>query len=119
MRIRRRRKNPFDKIEKRFSLKRTDSEHDSKGVHSKGSYHYRTGIWGTKEARDYGDSLNTHKELFTVGVFFRDLAKKGKKYRGYEIREMFGPFNWYVKNGKVYQGKFPNHGDHVHIALSK
>lgn len=30
--------------------------------------------------------------------------------------ELFGPLPWYVKNGVVYQGQFPDHGDHDHFA---
>jgi hypothetical protein len=30
--------------------------------------------------------------------------------------ELFGPLPWYVKNGTVYPGVFPDHGDHDHFA---
>jgi hypothetical protein len=30
--------------------------------------------------------------------------------------ELFGPADWYVKNGVVYQGAFPYHDDHIHAA---
>ena len=30
--------------------------------------------------------------------------------------ELFGPDGWYVKNGVVYGGVFPGHGDHDHLA---
>lgn len=30
--------------------------------------------------------------------------------------ELFGPLGWHVKNGVVYQGAFPDHGDHCHAA---
>ena len=30
--------------------------------------------------------------------------------------ELYGPATWYVKNGVVYQGRFPGHDDHIHAA---
>jgi len=30
--------------------------------------------------------------------------------------ELFGPAGWYVKDGVVYSGIFPGHGDHDHFA---
>ena len=33
------------------------------------------------------------------------------------LRELFGPAGWYVKNGVKYRGYFPKHGDHIHVAI--
>lgn len=33
------------------------------------------------------------------------------------ITELFGPGHWYIKNGVKYHGAFPDHGDHVHLAI--
>jgi hypothetical protein len=40
------------------------------------------------------------------------LAFFGAEY----FLELFGPADWYVKNGVVYQGAFPYHDDHIHAA---
>lgn len=40
------------------------------------------------------------------------LRKFGAGY----FLELFGPDGWYVKNGVVYSGVFPDHGDHDHFA---
>jgi hypothetical protein len=40
------------------------------------------------------------------------LLRFGAEY----FLELFGPAPWYVKNGTVYPGVFPAHGDHDHFA---
>src|SRR3990172_2739736 len=103
--------NPFHIIEKKFSLNRSSGDHEAVGVHSKNSYHYRPAPWGGVEAYDYGDASNTRSTLVKAG----EHARSHKE----QWAEVFGPFPWYIKNGVVYQGYFPNHGDHLHLARSK
>lgn len=111
--------NPYATLEKRFKLRRTSGDHDAAGVHAKGSFHYRKAPWGGVEAYDYGDSVNTMVRIRLTGTFLMLLAKAGKSYRKRRIREVFGPFPFYVKDGRVCKGQFPGHADHVHVALSE
>lgn len=117
--------NPFKKLESRFDLHlQGDPDDDAPGVHSRRSFHYRLAPWrnrkdpDAKEARDYGDAVNHRRDLVRAGVYLASMAKQGKRYRGRRIREVFGPFPFYVKDGKVYRGRFPDHDDHLHVAFS-
>lgn len=110
--------NPFKKFESRFGLRRTSGDKPRPGVHSRTSYHYRPAVWGGVQAYDYGTSVNSKARLVAAGTLLMLLAKVGKGYRGRRIREAFGPFPFYVKDGKVYKGQFPNHGDHLHVAFT-
>lgn len=33
-----------------------------------------------------------------------------------QFREVYGPADWHVKNGKLVRGRFPDHDDHWHVA---
>lgn len=110
-------RNPFKVLESKFKLRRTSGDQDNVGVHAAGSYHYRKAPWGGVEAYDYGTSVNSAERLLAVMVYLRDKAAAGQKYRGKNIREVFGPHPWYVKDGVVYHSQFPGHGDHVHVAF--
>jgi len=33
-----------------------------------------------------------------------------------EFRELFGPFDWHIRGGRIIPGRFPAHDDHVHVA---
>ena len=35
------------------------------------------------------------------------------------FNEFFGPDAFYIKNGAVVQGAFPDHGDHDHVAPTR
>lgn len=100
--------DPFKSLEKKHSLKRSSGDNDPPGSHARGSYHFRWAPWGGREAYDYGTARNTITQLRAAA---NDARKEAHKWA-----EVFGPFPWYVKNGVVYQGQFPNHGDHLHLA---
>ena len=108
--------NPFHMLEKKFSLKRTSGDHEAAGVHAAGSYHYRAASWGGVQAYDYGTSVNSIATLRQVGEYFR--SSHVQKYENKHVRELFGPFPFHIKDGVLYKGEFPNHKDHVHLALS-
>jgi hypothetical protein len=73
------------------------------GQHASGSYHYQS------RAIDFG--CNTQGPKGKVQDFL--LAKYGAAH----FRELFGPNDWYVKDGVKYAGAFPDHHDHVHVAI--
>lgn len=33
-----------------------------------------------------------------------------------QFKELFGPMDWYIKNGRIRRGRFPGHDDHYHVA---
>ena len=67
--------------------------------HASGSWHY------AGRAADFGGTYSN------MVAFQREAAKK---WGG--ALEIFGPDAFYIKNGRLYNGHFPNHGDHVHVA---
>lgn len=76
------------------------------GTHSSTSWHYKD------RAVDFGSSgpgegPEIEAQRLLLEVF-------GASY----FAELFGPDPWYVKNGVVYQGVFPAHGDHLHVAVA-
>jgi hypothetical protein len=75
------------------------------GTHSPGSYHYQD------RAVDFGS--NAGDEGPEIMAQERLLSRHGAGY----FAELFGPADWYVKNGVKYSGTFPNHGDHLHVAV--
>lgn len=76
------------------------------GTHSPSSWHYRD------RAVDFGSSgPGEGPEIAAQRLL---LDKFGASY----FAELFGPDPWYVKNGVVYTGVFPAHGDHLHIAVA-
>lgn len=75
------------------------------GTHATGSWHY------SQHAVDFGSgsSANTPEKEAQAAIRAKIPARK--------IKELFGPLPWYIKNGVVYDGAFPGHGDHTHIAI--
>lgn len=75
------------------------------GVHSPTSYHYQS------RAIDFGsDDWSNRKEAQAQA---RLVDEFGDRY----FTELFGPANWYIKNGVRYPGTFPGHHDHLHVAI--
>ncbi len=109
-------RNPFKVLEKKFKLHRTSGDHDAPGVHAEGSFHYRHASWGGVQAYDYGTSVNDMGTLKAVGQYIK--VAHPELYAGKKVRELFGPFDFHIKNGVVHKGAFPGHRDHVHLALS-
>lgn len=77
------------------------------GIHSVGSWHYK------KRAFD-GGSDGRQGEAPEIAAQNLLLDTFGKGY----FAELFGPDDWYVKNGQIYLGVFPGHGDHLHCAVA-
>jgi hypothetical protein len=75
------------------------------GTHSSTSYHYQA------KAVDFGSSGPGETPEITAQRLLLDTY--GASY----FAELFGPDPWYVKNGVVYRGVFPAHGDHLHVAV--
>ena len=76
------------------------------GKHSPTSWHYKA------KAFDIGS--NGPGEKPEIEAQQRLLSQFGAGY----FAELFGPDNWYVKNGVKYSGVFPGHHDHLHVAVS-
>lgn len=76
------------------------------GTHSATSWHYK--------ARAFDGGSNGPGETPEIEAQNRLLAKFGAGY----FAELFGPDSWYVKNGTVYEGVFPGHSDHLHVAVA-
>ena len=84
------------------------------GTHSSGSYHYpRNNADGLGHAVDFGNKVPGTAAARRRMIRFQraEGAKGSSKYR-----ELFGPDNWYVKDGVRHSGAFPGHQDHVHVA---
>lgn len=73
------------------------------GVHTPTSYHY------SGRAVDLASGSVTEMKRAQRAIA-RRLGKRN-------IAELFGPCKWYVKNGQTVQGAFPDHGDHIHLAI--
>ena len=56
---------------------------------------------------------------FDAGGPYDAMVKAQNAYKNNpgKYREVFGPDDWYIKNGVVYPGAFPDHGDHIHVAV--
>ena len=76
------------------------------GSHSTYSWHYQD------RAVDFGSNSSTEKPEIAAQELL--LRKFGATY----FRELFGPANWYVKDGVIKAGTFPNHDDHLHVAVT-
>lgn len=74
------------------------------GTHAPGSYHY------SARAVDFGSNVADNGPEKKA---YLDLRRKF----GSHFTELFGPGDWYIKNGARYSGQFPGHTDHVHMAL--
>jgi hypothetical protein len=75
------------------------------GTHSATSWHYKARAFdGGSDSGNEGPEIEAQNRL---------LAKFGAGY----FAELFGPDDWYVSNGVKYSGTFPNHHDHLHVAV--
>jgi hypothetical protein len=77
------------------------------GTHAFGSWHYHKPLgWAV-------DLIFT-----TVGQMeeFQEFLVKHTDDGAQDFLELFGPANFYVKDGALFIGHFPDHGDHIHIA---
>ena len=79
------------------------------GQHAALSYHYQG------RAIDFGVDWN---DLPPGGPRNAEIGLQNWLDHKYpSAREIFGPDQHYVKNGAVYNGMFPGHADHVHVAI--
>lgn len=75
------------------------------GTHAPGSYHY----FG--RAIDFGSSsVSNSPEKRAQAAISRKIGNR-------KIAELFGPKNYWVKNGVRHSGTFPGHHDHLHCAI--
>lgn len=77
------------------------------GTHSPTSWHYK------ERAADFG-SNGIHGEQPEIEAQNALLNAFGAGY----FAELFGPDDFYVKDGVVYPGVFPGHSDHLHVAVA-
>lgn len=93
----------------RFALNTADGLYVSSttgGTHSPTSWHYSGhavdfGSNGPGESPEI-EAQNALANAFGDGYF----------------AELFGPDDWYIKNGVRYSGTFPAHHDHLHVAVA-
>lgn len=93
----------------RFALNSADGLYVTSttgGTHSPTSWHY------SGHAVDFGS--NGPGESPEIEAQNALLNAFGAGY----FAELFGPAPYYVKNGVVYSGVFPNHHDHLHVAVA-
>lgn len=76
------------------------------GIHSATSWHYKARAFdgGSSSGSEGPEKLAQQRLL--------------EKYGSGHFAELFGPLPWYVKNGLVYNGVFPGHHDHLHVAVA-
>jgi len=75
------------------------------GVHSPGSYHYSGRAFDGGSDGSQGETPEKTAQKLLLDTFGAGA-----------FMELFGPCDWYVKNGVLYDGVFPGHGDHLHAA---
>lgn len=93
----------------RFALNTADGLYVSSttgGTHSPTSWHY-SGHAVDFGSNGPGESPEIEAQNALANAF-------GDAY----FAELFGPDDWYIKNGVRYPGTFPNHGDHLHAAVA-
>lgn len=78
----------------------------SGGTHATTSWHY------VKRAFDAGSNDPSEKPEKAA----QELLLK--RFGAHYFAELFGPCDWYVKNGVLYRGTFPKHDDHLHVAVA-
>ena len=93
----------------RFALHSADGLYitaTTNGTHAPGSWHYQ------KRAVDFGSSgPGESPEIEAQNAL---LNAFGADY----FEELFGPDQFFIKNGVIYPGVFPGHGDHLHVAVA-
>lgn len=77
-------------------------------THSATSWHYP---YSPQNDGKHGAAVDLYGTLASM-VDFQRRQKRRPTY----FNECFGPDGFYIKNGSVYDGAFPDHGDHDHIA---
>lgn len=75
------------------------------GVHSPTSLHYSEEAFDAGSSGRYGEAPEIAAQEALI-----------EEYGAGHFQELFGPAGWYVKNGQVFSGTFPGHGDHLHAA---
>jgi hypothetical protein len=73
------------------------------GTHAKGSYHYQGRAFDTAGSAD--EMMEFARKMLSIAPKLTEL--------------FYDPLGVYVKNGKIIQGAFGGHGDHVHVALAQ
>lgn len=76
------------------------------GTHSSTSWHYKS------RAVDFGSNGPGESPEIEAQNALANAFGDG------HFAELFGPDDWYVKNGVRYSGTFPGHGDHLHVAVA-
>lgn len=77
-------------------------------THSPTSWHYPD---SPQNDGEHGNAVDLYGALGDM-VGFQDRQRSRPIY----FHECFGPDGFYIKEGVVYEGAFPDHGDHDHIA---
>ena len=76
------------------------------GTHSPTSWHYKS------RAVDFGSGgPGETPEIEAQRLLLKTF---GAEY----FAELFGPDQFFIKNGVIYPGVFPGHGDHLHVAVA-
>lgn len=75
------------------------------GTHSPTSYHYQ------------GRAIDFGSDDWTNARETQAQARLADEFGDAYFTELFGPANWYVKDGVRYAGTFPAHHDHLHLAI--
>lgn len=94
----------------RFALKAVDGLYVTSttgGTHSPTSWHYKDRAVDFGSDGSEGESPEIEAQNALANAF-------GDAY----FAELFGPDDWYIKNGVRYPGTFPAHHDHLHVAVA-
>lgn len=81
------------------------------GGHAPGSWHYADSSQNDGKHGNAVDLYGAYEDM----VRFQDRQRTRPTY----FYEMFGPDGFYIKNAVVYEGAFPDHGDHDHVAPTR
>lgn len=80
-------------------------------THSPTSWHYPSSPQNDGEHGAAVDLYGTYEAMV-------DFQRRQRRRPSY-FNEFFGPDDFYLKNGSVYEGAFPDHGDHDHAAPTR
>jgi hypothetical protein len=88
------------------------------GVHSPTSWHYQRASYKAADGKQKrgGRAVDVAGGFVAMRRYYWDCRRRELTRRGVQFIELFGPAPWYVKFGSLFQGQFPAHGDHVHVA---